>query len=168
MQEIRKYAQMVWELRSRQNNKPDHDARVLAIQTTQDTDADAEGNELPRAKGVAQVRPRGRNPPRQRNRQRNQDGEKEKKSKQQYFHGQKREGNNHTKQGGKYNRKPHGPPKEEHLRSAMQDWIQTCLTEAIQKLDLSMQKGFPRGQIPNPRPHDKAGNPSSPVSESIS
>lgn len=138
MQEIRKYVQMVWELHSCQNKKPDHDS-VLAIQTTQDADLALKGSELPRAKAVAQVRPRECPPLHQWNRLQNQEGEEEKRSKWQYFHRPKGGGDDHAKKGGEYN------CKEEYLTSEMRDWIQACLTEAIQNLDLPKS---PRGHTP--------------------
>ncbi|KAL7403949.1 hypothetical protein ABVT39_007645 [Epinephelus coioides] len=46
MQEIRRYAQMVWEIRVRLAKKPESDTRVLGIQAAEDADLALEGNKM--------------------------------------------------------------------------------------------------------------------------
>ncbi|KAL7404872.1 hypothetical protein ABVT39_020166 [Epinephelus coioides] len=63
MQEIRRYAQIVWEIRVRPAKKPENDARVLGIQAAEDADLALEGSKMPRAKTATRAGPQRRQAP---------------------------------------------------------------------------------------------------------
>ncbi len=151
MKDIRKHAQTVWELRHRSSKKHESDARVLGIQTADNTGLTLEGNEVPSTKAVARVGHHGRQPPRQQGGRQSQGGERFGKPKQRHFHQQKGGPDKNAKRGNKFNEAAQGHSKEDRLKSEMRDWIQTCLKEAVQKLDLPSQQGHGPSKGPDPK-----------------
>ncbi len=149
MQEIRKHAQTVWELRNRPGRRAEVDARVLGIQASETADLALEGKELPRVKTSAQSASHSQHPARKQSGRQGQGGEK---FKPRNFPRQKRETEKGSKQGGKFNQKQQSHQRGDALKSDMRDWIQTCVAEAVGKLDLSRQHTPSKGQDPKPPP----------------
>ncbi|KAL7407083.1 hypothetical protein ABVT39_002598 [Epinephelus coioides] len=130
-QEIRRYAQMVWEIHVRLAKKPESDARVLGIQAAEDTDLALEGNEMPRAKTATQTGSQKCQAPNQQGGWQKHGGEKQGKQKQQNCSQPKQKADRNPKQGGKYDQKAQNHPNGGGMRSKMKELIRVCLAEAV-------------------------------------
>ncbi|KAL7383521.1 hypothetical protein ABVT39_012327 [Epinephelus coioides] len=100
-QEIRRYAQMVWEIRVRPAKKPESDGRVLGIQAGEDADLALDGSEMPCAKTPTQTGSQKRQAPNQQGGGQKKRGEKQGKQKQQNRSRSKQKADRNPKQGAK-------------------------------------------------------------------
>ena len=146
MKELRRHAQMVGKRRQRQTGqKPEGDARVLKIQATGCTNQRLESHELPPPKATAKGGSKRCPLPRQQSGQPSQKGAKPGGPGQQNPQ-QKRGPDPSPQWESKSYEKHQNRPKEDDVRSQLQQWVKTCMQAAIQGLNLPPS----RGQDPGP------------------